>query len=153
MTVSNNPLAKPLRSQLESTVKAARDVAETAARAALAQLGVGEAKAPEHLTEDQRQLRRRLRAHGRQLGDVLHKDDTQGTQHLIWEVAYEHWLRMLFARFLAENHLLMWERGAPVTLAECAELANDKVAHYKRLYAAAGGDRSNLAYGYVLKNG
>jgi hypothetical protein len=34
-------------------------------------------------------------------------------QHLVWEVAYEHWHRMLFARFLAENGLLLWEPGAP----------------------------------------
>jgi hypothetical protein len=40
-------------------------------------------------------------------------DDTQGLQHLVWEVAYEHWHRMLFARFLAENGLLLWEPGAP----------------------------------------
>jgi hypothetical protein len=35
-----------LRSQLEATVKAARDVAEKGAHAALSQLAVGEAKAP-----------------------------------------------------------------------------------------------------------
>ena len=40
--ISNQPLAKPLRSQLESTVKSARDVAEKGALAALAQLAVGE---------------------------------------------------------------------------------------------------------------
>ena len=39
------------------------------------------------------------------------------------------------------------------TPAKRAALANDKVAHYKRLYDAEGGDRSNMAYGYVLKNG
>ena len=59
------------------------------------------------------------------LGDVKQMDDSQGLTHLKWEVAYEHWHRMLFARFLAENHLLLWEPGAPVTLAECDELAQD----------------------------
>lgn len=39
------PLPKPHRTRLENTVKAARDVAEQAARASLAQLAVGEAKA------------------------------------------------------------------------------------------------------------
>jgi hypothetical protein len=48
-----NPLSKPLRSQLENTVKAARDVAEKAALAALHQLGVGDARLPEHLDESQ----------------------------------------------------------------------------------------------------
>ena len=120
-----NPLSKPLRSQLENTVKAARDVAEKAALAALHQLGVGDARLPEHLDEARKALRRRLRAHGRSLGDVKSADDSQGLTHLKWEVAYEHWHRMLFARFLAENHLLLWEPGAPLTLAECEELAQD----------------------------
>ena len=136
-------LAKPLRNTLENTVKAARDVAETAARAALGHLGVGDREAPSHLSDEQKALRRRLRTHGRQLGDtslptLLNGEgaasrrygegrggEVPGIQRLVREVAYEHWHRMLFARFLAENHLLMWEPGAPVTLAECAELATD----------------------------
>lgn len=124
--MSNNlPLPKPLRTQLENTVKAARDVAEVAATAALAQFAVGEGKAPDYLTEPQKALRRRLRAHGRALGDVKAADDSQSIRHLVWETAYEHWHRMLFARFLAENGLLLWEPGAPVTLAECEEMAQD----------------------------
>lgn len=43
------PLGRPLRARLEATVKAARDIAETAARSALEHLGVGEPKAPAHL--------------------------------------------------------------------------------------------------------
>lgn len=121
-----NPLSKSLRTQLESIVKAARDVAEKAALAALTHLGVGDSKCPDHLVDDaQKSLRRRLRAHGRSLGDTKHGDDSQSLIHLKWEAAYEHWHRMLFARFLAENHLLLWEPGAPVTLAECEELAQD----------------------------
>jgi hypothetical protein len=125
MSTLNNPLPKPLRTQLENTVKAARDVAEVAATAALVQLAVGEGKAPDYLTEEQKALRRRLRAHGRALGDVKVADDSQSIRHLVWETAYEHWHRMLFARFLAENGLLLWEPGAPVTLAECDEMAQD----------------------------
>ena len=126
----NKPLGKNLRSQLENTVKAARDVAEKAAHAALTHLGVGDSEAPSHLTEDQKALRRRLRAHGRQLGDIKHVNDTQPIRHLVWEVAYEHWHRMLFARFLAENHLLMYEPGAAVTLAECEDLSQDPVTNF-----------------------
>ena len=126
MSETNNlPLAKPLRTQLENTVKAARDVAEKGARAALVQLAVGEAKAPDYLTDDLKSLRRRLRAHGRALGDVKAGDDTQGVQHLVWEVAYEHWHRMLFARFLAENGLLLWEPGAAVSLDDCEALTQE----------------------------
>jgi hypothetical protein len=123
-SISNQPLAKPLRSQLENTVKSARDVAEKAALSALQQMAVSEAKAPDYLSDELKALRRRLRAHGRALGDVKAKDDTQGLQHLVWEVAYEHWHRMLFARFLAENGLLMWELGAPVSLEDCQNLVD-----------------------------
>jgi hypothetical protein len=117
-------LSRPLRVQLENTVKAARDVAEKGARAALHQLAVTEAKAPDYLTEELKALRRRLRAHGRALGDAKAKDDTQGIKHLVWEVAYEHWHRMLFARFLAENGLLIWEPGAPVSLDDCRDMVD-----------------------------
>lgn len=127
-SISNQPLAKPLRNQLESTVKSARDVAEKAALAALRQMAVSEAKAPDYLSDELKALRRRLRAHGRALGDVKAKDDTQGLQHLVWEVAYEHWHRMLFARFLAENGLLMWELGAPVSLEDCQNLVDHEQA-------------------------
>lgn len=117
-------LAKPLRTQLENTVKAARDIAETAARAALQQLAVGEGRVPDYLNDEQRALRRRLRAHGRSLGDAKHGDDTQELRRLVWEVAYEHWHRMLFARFLAENGLLLWEPGAAVSLQDCREMVD-----------------------------
>ena len=123
--LNNQPLPKPLRTQLENTVKAARDAAEVAATAALTQLAVGEGKAPDYLTDDQKALRRRQRAHGRALGDIKASDDSQSIRQLVWETAYEHWHRMLFARFLAENGLLLWEPGAPVTLAECEEMAQD----------------------------
>jgi len=118
-------LSRPLRVQLENTVKAARDVAEKGARATLDQLAVTEARAPDYLTEELKALRRRLRAHGRALGDGKAKDDTQGIKHLMWEVAYEHWHRMLFARFLAENGLLMWEPGAPVSLDDCRDMVDN----------------------------
>lgn len=119
------PLSKPLRTQLEATVKAARDAAETGATAAIEQLAVAESRAPDYLNDERRALRRRLRAHGRALGDPKHADDTQAVQHLIWEIAYQHWHRMLFARFLAENGLLLWEPGAPVSLEDCEALAQD----------------------------
>jgi len=125
-SLSHHPLPKPLRTQLETAVKAAREVAEKAALAALQQLAVGESKTPDYLDPERKVLRRRLRAHGRALGDQKARDNTQGLQHLVWETAYEHWHRMLFARFLAENGLLMWEPGAPVSLADC----QDMVAHH-----------------------
>ena len=73
----------------------------------------------------EKELRNRLRARGRQAGDVRHADKTQNIDQLAQELAYEYWHRMLFARFLAENHLLMHPDGVAVSLAECEELATD----------------------------
>ncbi|WP_295432840.1 DNA methyltransferase, partial [uncultured Thiodictyon sp.] len=87
------------------------------------------------MTDDLKALRRRLRAHGRALGDAKHQDDTQEVQRLVWEAAYEHWHRMLFARFLAENGLLLWEPGAAVSLDDCRDL----VDHHPELALGAKG--------------
>lgn len=125
------PLDKTLRSQLERAVKAARDTAETGARAALEQLGVGDPAPASHLSETDRELRRKLRAHGRQLGDALNGGKIQTMDRLVEEVAYEHWHRMLFARFLAENDLLMYpdpDEPVAITLEECEDLAADEGA-------------------------
>ncbi|NBB84966.1 MAG: SAM-dependent DNA methyltransferase, partial [Bacteroidetes bacterium] len=121
------PLHKTLRSTLEKTVKKARDVAEEGALAALQQLGVGDKQKPGFLTDEQAELRRRLRARGRQLGDTLHADGAQDLTRLTREVAYEHWHRMLFARYLAANRLLMHpDLNMPVTLSDCNELAEEE---------------------------
>ncbi len=125
------PLEKSLRNTLEKTVKEARDIAEDAARSALGQLGVADASAPGHLTEEERQLRRKLRIHGRQLGDALGSEKVQSMDRLLEEVAYEHWHRMLFARFLAENNLLMYpdpDDPVSISLEECEDLAADEGA-------------------------
>jgi N-6 DNA Methylase len=124
------PLHIQLRNRLEAAVKQARRTAEAAAKVAVERLTVGSAEPGTHLSVDERQLRNRLRAHGRQLGDGRDpKTGTQSINRLIHECAYEHWHRMLFARFLAENHLLIHDKEMiPVTLAECDELAADEGA-------------------------
>jgi hypothetical protein len=125
------PLEKSLRNQLERTVKEARAVAERAASAALEQLCVNRTSPDSQLTGSQKTLRNKLRAHGRQLGDSLNGDKSQTMDRLVEETAYQHWHRMLFARFLAENDLLMYpdpENPVPVTLEECDDLAPDENA-------------------------
>lgn len=126
------PLEKTLRNKLEKTVKEARDIAEVASRASLEQLGVGAASPFAYLSEDQKELRRKLRAHGRQLGDQRNPETgAQEISRLVEEVAYEHWHRMLFARFLAENNLLMYPDPVDpvaVTLEECEDMAADEGA-------------------------
>lgn len=111
-------LSADLRRQLESSVLSGRRTAETGVRAAFSALAVKDRDKPAHLSEEQARLRRGLRAKQRQLGgdyDVL-----------VWDAAYEQWHRLLFARFLAENNLLRHpEFGAPVTLGECEDLAEE----------------------------
>lgn len=118
------PLRNDLRRLLEKTVIAARRTAEVGARAALARLAVGLPEPFAEMSSDERKLRVHLRAHARQLGDERQANGEHAIEHLVMKCAYEHWHCMLFARFLAENDLLMHpEQGVPVSLAECEELA------------------------------
>jgi hypothetical protein len=122
-------LDSDLRNTLESTVKEARDRAEEGARQALGRLGVGDKKKPDYLSDEEAELRRRLRARARALGDERRSDGSHETWHLAREVAYEHWHQMLFARFLAENSLLQHpELGVAVTLEDCEALADEEDA-------------------------
>ncbi len=122
-------LSKDLRNQLARVTQDARDAAESAVRAAIENLAVHEKGYRPHMDAAAQALRNRLRAQGRALGDV--KDDRTGTQsieHLVEAAAYEHWHRLLFTRFLADNELLHTDaanNSVPVTLAECDELAPD----------------------------
>ena len=112
-----------LRSLLDRAVVSARESAELAATAALERLAVGQNKPFATHSDAQRKLRVVLREKARQLGD---RDMQRGLQLLAEEVAFEQWHRMLFARFLAENQLLMHPYGVAVTLEECADLAAEQ---------------------------
>ena len=123
--MSNRYLRTDFRRALEKTAKEARIVAEDGARDAIRRLGVADSKAPSYLSDDEKQLRRRLRAHARALGDAFGKsDETQEVTRLVEAAAYAHWHRMLFTRFLAERGLLRNpEYDVPVSLEDCRELA------------------------------
>ena len=118
-------LSSELRNRLDAAVKTARQEAEKGARKALQTLAVDRHEPFGSMSGEERALRNRLRARGRQLGDV----QTQGTQRidrLAHGIAYEHWHRMLFARFLAENDLLIEpDSGVAITTDECTELAQE----------------------------
>lgn len=120
-------LSKELRNALARVTQDAREAAESAARAALENLAVPEKDYRPHMSPDARQLRNRLRARGRALGDRLdERSATQSIKKLTEDAAYEHWHRMLFTRFLAENGLLHTgasQGNLPVTLQDCEELA------------------------------
>ena len=112
-------LSSPLRKQLEGSVLVARRAAESASQAAVAGLGVFESEKPGHLDAERAALRNGLRQKWRQLGG-----DEEAKALLVAECAYEQWHRLLFARFLAENGLLLHPLyKAPVTLGDCDELA------------------------------
>ena len=88
-----------------------------------------------YLDDNETKLRRKLRAHGRSLGDVKSKNAEQAIDKLLAEAAYQHWHRMLFARFLEQNNLLMYDENTPLTLEDCEELALDKGARSGWEYA------------------
>ena len=122
-------LSSDLRNKLEHVVIEARDAAEVGARAALEAMAVNHYEPYPHMNSAQRELRNHLRARARQLGDrKLPRANTSGKDHefdhLAGECAYEHWHRMLFARFLAENNLLIEpEENMAISLTEAEELA------------------------------
>ncbi|MBK8767854.1 MAG: SAM-dependent methyltransferase [Burkholderiaceae bacterium] len=120
-------LTRELRRSLENTVREARRTAEAGARKVIEQLAVHHHEPWPSMTPAQRELRNRLRAHGRQLGD--RRDEQRGLQaidRLSAECAYEHWHRLLFARFLAETELLIEPQSRiAISLSECEELAHD----------------------------
>lgn len=119
-------LSSELRNKLERVVIDARDAAEVGARAALESLAVHHHEPYSHMKPPQRELRNHLRARARQLGDRQDGSGRLTLDHLAGECAYEHWHRMLFARFLAENGLLIEpEMGVAISLAEAEELAKE----------------------------
>ncbi|MCK8609317.1 BREX-1 system adenine-specific DNA-methyltransferase PglX [Agromyces sp. C10] len=118
-------LSSGLRSVLERAVGEGRVAAEVGARSALARLGVADAVAPSFLSAEEVGLREGLLARAMQLGDPRSGASVEdAVPLLVGEVAYEQWHRLLFARFLAVNNLLMHpEYGAPVSLRDCEDLA------------------------------
>jgi Eco57I restriction-modification methylase len=119
-------LSANLRRQLESAIKQARRIAEGGARKALEVLAVHEPDPYRHMDQAQRNLRRKLRAQAKQLGDGESQIKRGGYEikRLVEKLAYDQWHRLLFARFLLENNLLISpEHGVSVSLDDCEELA------------------------------
>ncbi len=120
-------LSPDLRARFGAVIQEARRVAEDGATEALAAMAVGAAKPYDHMSLSERTFRSALRARGRRAGDEAEPSNgTQQITRLAHEVAYEHWHRMLFARFLAENGLLIApEFGVAVSLEDCREFARE----------------------------
>ncbi len=120
-------LDRQIRKLLEKAVREARALAEDGARKALTALGVEDARRPTGLAAADIDVRNRLRAHARSLGDVMASDDFIKASRLTREIAYEHWHRALFARFLAENNLLIDpEHKIAVSLSDLEDIAKDE---------------------------
>ncbi len=114
------------RNTLESAVKLARQVAELGAFNALHSMAVDYPEPFAHMNPAQRSLRNILRSKARLLGDALPANGAQEIDNLGYELAYETWHKMLFAKFLEVNDLLMHPDGVAVTMEDCEELAGDE---------------------------
>lgn len=124
-------LPDELFSLLENKTLQAREAAEKAARNILAYLKVENGTWWGKKEDLQRDLWLGLRARARQVGYSVEENSEKdpvkrGLPQLVEEIAYEQWHRMLFARFLAENNLLIHSTGVPVSLAECEELTTEE---------------------------
>jgi hypothetical protein len=114
------------RNMLESAVKQARKVAEMGALNALQSMAIDHPEPFAHMTPEQRGLRNSLRSKARLMGDALSANGEQVIDHLSYELAYETWHKMLFAKFLEANGLLMHTDGVAVTMQDCEELAREE---------------------------
>ena len=119
-------LTQQQRNTLESAVKQARRVSEAGAWNALRAFAVDNPDPFPHMNPEQRGLRNRLRSKARLLGDELPSSGHQQIDQLSYELAYEYWHKMLFAKFLEANGLLLHPDGVAVTMDECEELAKEE---------------------------
>jgi hypothetical protein len=119
-------LTQQQRNTLESAVKQARRVSEGGAWNALRAFAVDNPEPFAHMNPEQRGLRNRLRSKARLLGDELPSSGHQQIDQLSYELAYEYWHKILFAKFLEANGLLMHPDGVSVTMEECEELAKEE---------------------------
>lgn len=115
------------RNILEKAVIKARNTAEEGAINSLKNLAVDQPEPFPHQSVEQRALRNNLRAKARLLGDTKLPNGSHEIQNLAYELAYEYWHKILFARFLEANNLLMHPTmGVAVTLEEIEELATEE---------------------------
>jgi hypothetical protein len=119
-------LKSELRKDLERVIVKARNLVVADVTDRLKELNVHEGKRGA-LSETQAKLRVRLRAHGKQIGDVRNsQSEAQQIDRLVQECAYEQWHRMIFVRFLAENEFLIDpEYGQAVSMEALVEIAEE----------------------------
>lgn len=115
------------RSFLEKTIVKARQLSEAGALKALQNIAIDQPEPFTHMDTDQRTLRRRLRSKARLLGDEIINGKQQKIDHLSYELAYEYWHKMLFAKFLEANNLLIHPKyQTSVSFEDCDEFAREE---------------------------
>jgi len=115
------------RNTLESAVKQARKLSEFGAFNALKAMAVNHPEPFAHMSAEQRSLRNSLRSKARLLGDELPANGAQRIDNLSYELAYETWHKMLFAKFLEANDLLIHTgSGVSLSMEDCEELVADE---------------------------
>jgi hypothetical protein len=115
------------RSQLEKAVIKARKLSVRGAYNTLKAFAVDNNEPYAHMSADERALRNQLRSKARLLGDKTISDGTHSIDKLAYELAYEYWHQMLFAKFLEANSLLMHpEHEIAVSMEECEELGQEE---------------------------
>lgn len=119
-------LAAELRKDLERVIIKARNLVVADVTDRLKELNVHEGKRGA-LSDTQAKLRVRLRAHGKQIGDIRNsQSETQQINRLVQECAYEQWHRMIFVRFLVENEFLIDpEYSQPVSMEDLVGIAKE----------------------------
>lgn len=125
------------RGKLEKAVIKARALSTQGAVNALRAFAVHHHEPFSHMSPQERALRNQLRTKARLLGDSTKADGGHTIDKLAYELAYEYWHRMLFARFLEANNLLIHPvHNIAVTLEECEELGKEE-SHDDKWQAAA----------------
>ncbi len=115
------------RNKLEKAVIKARRFSLQGATNALKAFAVHHKEPYAHMSAEERALRNQLRAKARLLGDTTRPDGGHTIGKIAYELAYEYWHRMLFARFLEANELLIHPvHNIAVTLEECEELGKEE---------------------------
>jgi len=115
------------RGKLERAVIKARESSYKGAISALESFAVHNKEPFKHMSANERLLRNQLRQKGRLLGDKTKPDGGHTIDKLAYELAYEYWHRMLFARFLEANNLLIHPvHKISVSLEECEELGTEE---------------------------
>lgn len=138
------------RNILETAVNTARKAAEAGAFNALHSLAVDSIEPFEHMSPEQRNLQNILWEKALLLGDKTDKTGKRYIERIVYELAYETWHKMLFAKFLETNGLLIHSQGVAVSMEDCEELAQDE--GYANKWDAAANYASKMLPAIFRKN-